>query len=504
MTVMKTPQRATARQWTGLAILLLPVLLVAIDNTVLDVALPDISSALEPSGVQLLWIVDIYPLVLAALLVAMGSVADRVGRRLLLLVGSVGFTVVSAVAAFAPTAEFLIGARAVQGFFGAMLMPSTMSLLRTMFADRGQRRLAVAIWASAFAAGSALGPVVGGFLLAQWWWGSVFLLAVPMLIPLLLLLPLTVAESRNPQPGAVDLVGILLSLAAMAPAVFGIKEIAVGNLIGIPALAVGVGCGVLFVRRQLRSPAPMLEMRLFARAEFSASVAVNLLSVIALVGGLFFISQHLQLVLGQTPLQAGLTLLPGLIAAVVSGLAVVPLAQRSRPGVILPAFLLIAAVGYAIIALLNAALTVPAFVIAFTALGIGVGAAETVSNDLILSCVPADKSGAASAVSETAYELGAVLGTATLGSIITASYRAAVVLPPGLSAEQQDAARGTIGGAAAVAAQLNPDAAQQLMVSARHAFDSGVALTAGTGAVLVVAAAVIAARALRVPRATRA
>lgn len=491
--------RAGRRQWAALVVLMLPVLLISVDNTVLNFALPAISKALEPSGVGLLWIIDAYPLVLAGLLVTMGSLADRIGRRRLLLIGSSGFAAVSILAAFAPTSELLIAARVALGFFGAMLMPSTLSLLRSIFLNRDQRRFAIAVWASGFAAGSALGPIVGGLVLAHWWWGSVFLIAVPVLVPLVILTPILIPESRDPHPGRIDVPSILLSLAAMAPAVYGIKSLANDGFqaTGVIALLAGLACGVLFVRRQLRQDNPMLDVRLFRRGSFSGAVCVNLLSVVALVGGLFFVSQHLQLVLGQDPVEAGLTLLPGLVVMIGAGLVIVPIARRVRPSIVIPIALLISAAGYAGIAILGGNLSVGTFVVAFIALGAGIGAAETVSNELIIATAPQEKAGAASAVSETAYELGAVLGTAILGTIITASYRASVVLPAGLTGDQARAAGETIGGAAAVAGSLPATQANALMESARHAFDSGVGLTSGIGAALVVLAAVIAATALR-------
>ena len=227
--------RAPRRAWLALAVLMLPTLLVSVDNTVLSFALPAISRDLAPTAAQQLWIIDAYPLVLAGLLVAMGSAGDRYGRRRMLLIGSIGFTVLSVAAAFAPTAEALIAARAALGFFGAMLMPSTLSLLRTVFTDREQRRLAIAIWASGFAAGAALGPIVGGVLLEHFHWGSVFLLAVPVLVPMLILVPLLIPESRDPSPGRIDLVSTLLSLAAMGPVVYGIKSLATEGFTAVGA-----------------------------------------------------------------------------------------------------------------------------------------------------------------------------------------------------------------------------------------------------------------------------
>jgi DHA2 family multidrug resistance protein-like MFS transporter len=491
--------RAGRRAWFALAVLMLPVLLVSVDNTVLNFALPAISSALTPTGTQLLWIVDIYPLVLAGLLVSMGSLGDRIGRRRLLLIGSIGFGVVSVAAAFAPSAELLIAARAALGFFGVMLMPSTLSLLRNIFLDRDQRRFAIAVWASGFAAGSALGPIVGGIILEHFAWGAVFLLAVPVLLPLVVLAPFLIPESKDPNPGRIDVPSILLILLTMTPLVFSIKHLAEAgfDLLTVVSMVVGVVSGVLFIRRQLRLEHPLLDLSLFRRASFSGAVVINLLSVTALVGGLFFVSQHLQLVLGLQPLDAGLVLLPGLIVMIIAGLVIVPISKRVRPGIVVPIALVVSAVGYASIAITGGDVSALGIGLAFVALGLGIGSAETVSNELVIASAPPEKAGAASGVSETAYELGAVLGTATLGTVLTASYRSTVVLPDGLTAAQQQAAGETLGGAANVAEQLPGDLAGALMDSARHAFDSGVGVAAWIGVGLIVAAMLVAAIGLR-------
>nr|WP_246284560.1 MFS transporter [Gordonia asplenii] len=476
-----------------MAVLLLPVLLVSIDNTVLSFALPQISTTLSPSGTQMLWIIDIYPLVLAALLVPMGSFADRFGRRRMLLIGGAGFTVVSVVAAFAPTAAALIAARAAMGIFGAMLMPSTLSLVRNIFTDRNERRIAIAIWAAGFAAGAALGPIVGGFLLEHFWWGSVFLLAVPVLVPLLVLGPIFLPESRNQTPGPIDFPSIAMVFVAMGSLVLGIKEIAADGVtvLSLAIVALGVAMGVAFVRRQLSLPTPMLDMSLFTRRAFSGAVLVNLLSVFALVGFLYFASQELQLVHGLSPMTAGLVLIPGLIGMVVAGLGSVPAVNRWRPVVVVCFGLALSAVGYALIAGATGSLAV--LIGAFTVMAIGIGATETVSNDLIVSAVPAEKSGAASAISETAYEFGAVLGTAVLGSVLNAIYRSKVQSGSGVDASAVD----TLGGAHETATGLPAEHASSLIASANDAFASGVGATAGIGALVMIAALGLAAGMLR-------
>ncbi|WP_304502139.1 MFS transporter [Brachybacterium sp. FME24] len=491
--------RGSAARWWALVVLMLPVLLIAVDNTVLAFALPAISEALTPSGQQLLWIVDAYPLILAGLLVPMGSLGDRVGRRRLLLIGALGFTVISAAAAFSPTAELLIAGRVLMGFFGAMLMPATLSLIRNIFTDPTQRRTAIAIWAAGFSGGAALGPIVGGFLLEHFAWGSVFLLAVPVMLPLLLLGPLLVPESKDPTPGPVDPISIALALLTMTPLVYAIKAVAGSGLSAIAVLsaAVALASGFAFVRRQLTRAQPMLDVTLFARPVFTGAVSANLLSVFSLVGFLYFISQHLQLVSGRSPMEAGLVLLPGLLVTVAAGLLVVRLVRRISPATAVTGGLLLNASGYLLVAITGSWGSDLTLLIAFALLGAGVGAAETISNDLILSAVPAEKAGAASAISETAYETGAVLGTAVLGSLLNAAYRRHVDLPAQLTASQRESASETLGGATGVAEELPEASARSLLESAHHAFDSGVVLTSSIGAGLMVLAAVIAHRTLR-------
>lgn len=500
MTVTELTAPASARlRWVALAVLMLPVLLVAIDNTVLAFAVPMISEALRPTGVELLWIVDVYPLVLAGLLVPMGSLGDRFGRRRMLLIGATGFAVISAIAAFVPTAGALIAARAAMGFFGAMLMPATLSLIRNIFIDAQERRIAIAIWAAGFSGGAALGPIVGGFLLEHFWWGSVFLLAIPLLLPLLVAGLKLLPESKDPNPGPIDPLSIVLVLAAMTSLVWSIKSVAVHGFTTTVTATVllAIVAGTWFVRRQLNRATPMLDVRLFANPVFSGSVAANLLSIFSLVGFLFFVSQHLQLVSGKTPVEAGLVLLPGLAVTVIAGLLVVKVVRRVRPGTVVVAGLLLNAVGYSLVMVSGETGSDLGLLIAFALLGAGVGAAETISNDLILSSVPAEKAGAASAISETAYEVGSVLGTAVLGGLLTAIYRGGVALPTSLTAEQAATAGETLGGATDVARSLPAEAAAELLESARAAFDSGVVVTSAIGVALMIGAAVLAGVTLR-------
>jgi MFS transporter, DHA2 family, multidrug resistance protein len=332
--------RAGHREWLGLAVLFLPTLLVAVDNTVLSFALPAISRALEPSATQLLWIVDVYPLALAGLLVTMGTLGDRIGRRRLLLLGVTGFGAVSAVAAFATDAAQLVAARALLGVFGAMLMPSTLALLRTLFVDRVQRRLALAIWATGFAAGAALGPVLGGVLLEHAWWGSVFLVNTPVMVPLLAVATVLLPESRTDAPGRLDLLGLVLSLLTMVPLVLAVKTFGTDLPLALAELTVAVAGGVLFVARararRRAGQEPLLDVELFAQPLFRMAALANATTMFAYTGLLFLLAQYLQLVAGLSPLQAGLLLVPGSLVTMVAGVGAARLARYASFRVLVP------------------------------------------------------------------------------------------------------------------------------------------------------------------------
>jgi len=497
MSVFTKPSSAAEmshrRQWAALAVLMLPVLLISVDNTVLSFALPLITEDLGPSASMQLWIADIYALVLAALLVTMGSLSDRFGRRRLLVIGAVGFALVSIAAAFATTPEQLVAARAALGLFGAMLMPATLSLLRNIFVDPMRRRKAIAIWATGFAAGSSLGPILGGVLLENFHWGSVFFIAVPILLPLLVLYRFLLPESKDPHPGPIDLASVGLSFVGMFLVVWSIKTLAHDGVTGWPISAAVVGAAAIawFIIRQLRADVPLLDVRLFKRLPFTASVLANFLSVVSLIAFIFFVSQHLQLVLGLSPMHAGLVLLPGAVLSASAGIGVVRLSKTFTPKWLMAVGLSLVAVGFLAVFVLRADFTVAAILLAFGFIEIGVGMSQTLSNDTIIGSVPPTKAGAASAISETAYELGAVVGTATLGTMITAFYRANMNVPAGLTAEQAAMAGETIGGAAAVVQEVPSGLAEQVMEAARQAFDSGIGWLGIAGAALALGAAVI-------------
>ncbi len=285
MTTYETTAKAGRREWIGLGVLLLPLLLVSMDVSVLYFAVPFISRDLEPSSTQQLWIFDVYGFVLAGLLITMGSLGDRIGRRRLLLIGAASFSLASLGAAYAHSAWQLIAARAVLGIAGATLMPSTLALIRNLFHDEAQRRTAIAIWTGGTMSGIALGPVLSGFLLGHFWWGSVFLINVPFMVMLLTLAPVLVPEFRAPQAGRFDLLGSALSLGAVLPAIYGVKEIAADGVdaVRLSCIAAGAVVGGLFLLRQLRSGHPMIDLKLFRGRGFSGSVLMNLVAMFAVV-----------------------------------------------------------------------------------------------------------------------------------------------------------------------------------------------------------------------------
>ena len=300
---MKRPGR-----WLALAVLVLAVLLVAVDATVLGLATPYISEDLKPSGTQLLWIGDVYSFVIAGLLVSMGSLGDRIGRKKLLLIGATAFGAISVLNAYATTPEMMIVARALLGVAGATLMPATLALIRNLFHDPRERSLAVGIWGAMASAGTAVGPVVGGFLLEHFWWGSVFLINLPVMAVLVLVGIKLLPESRNPDAGPWDLVSVVLSLVGMVGVVYAIKEAAThGFALGHrspPACSARPPCTASSAGSS-RSPPPLLDMRLFRHRGFSGAVLADLLTILGLSGLVFFLSQYLQLVQGRRAVRGG-------------------------------------------------------------------------------------------------------------------------------------------------------------------------------------------------------
>lgn len=487
--------RAGTREWLGLLVLCLPTLVLAIDTTVLYLALPNIGTDLQPTGNQTLWIIDIFGFLLAGLLIAMGTLGDRIGRRKLLMIGAAGFAATSLLAAYANSAEMLIVARALLGISGATLMPSTLSLIRNMFADARQRTQAVGIWSAFFASGAAIGPPIGGLMLAEFWWGSVFLLAVPVMALLLIAGPLLLPEYRSPSAHRLDLPSVVLSLTAIIAVIWAIKELAADGVRLLPAAVLVAGgiLGVLFVRRQPRIPDPLLDVSLFRRREFSVTLVVLMVGIGVLGGVYLFIAQYLQLIKDQSPLEAGLWLLPAaFFMMVTAGLAAL-LTKWFRPGLVVSVSLLMVATGQFLLLAVGPTDSVWVLVFALSVLAGGIGPLIALGTDLVIGAAPAERSGSAAATSETASEFGLALGIALLGSIGVGVYRAKMddAVPAGLPPEAAEAASETLPGAIAVAEELPPDAARALVDQATGFFMDGFHASAvACGALVLVLAAV--------------
>ncbi len=465
------------------------VLLLAIDGTVLYLAVPSMIEDLEPSATQVLWIGDIYSLALAGLLVTMGNLADRIGRKRLLLIGTTAFGLASALAAFAPSAELLITARALLGVAGATIMPSTLSMIRNVFPDAAERTRAVAIWSSASAGGLALGPLVGGLLLERFWWGSVFLINVPVMLVLLVAGIVLLPESRNPEPGRFDLASAALSMLMIVPLVYCIKN-AVSHgvdVVTVTTALVGVVAGWVFVRRQLRLKDPLIDIELFRNPAFSGAVLANMIAIFALVGLLFFFSQYLQLARGFGPLKAGLAEMPVMLASMVVVVVVGTAMARLGRGRAIAAGLALTAAGLALVAVAERADSYVWLALTLIPVGLGVGLAMTLTTDAVITAVPARKAGAASAISETAYELGVSLGIAVLGSIVALSYRSALPELSALPAEVRGAVEDSLASALNV---LEPSSA--LAEAAREAFIAAMQTTSLVAAAITAVAALIA------------
>jgi DHA2 family multidrug resistance protein-like MFS transporter len=495
------PPLAGRREWIGLGVLALACLLYVMDLTVLHLAVPALSDALRPTSAQLLWIIDIYGFFVAGFLITMGTLGDRIGRRKLLLIGAALFGATSVMAAFSTSAEMLIVSRALLGIAGATIGPSTLSLIFAMFQDPRQRSVAIGIWISAFSAGSAIGPLLGGVLLEQFWWGSVFLLALPVMALLLVLGPIVLPEYRDENAGRLDLVSAAMSLVAVLSVIFGLKQIAQDGVSPLPVATVvaGLAIGALWARRQLRSADPMIDLRLFRIPAFRASLVVNFLAIFVAVGYFLFVAQYLQLVVGLSPLVAGAWSLPSALAFIVGSNAAPRIVRRIRPANLMGVALALAAVGLAILTQVSGADGLPIVVIASVVISLGLAPVFGLTTELIVGSAPPERAGAASGMSETFFELGGALGISILGSIGTAIYRGTIAqqLPAGVPAEAAAAARDTLGAATGVAQELPGAVGAALLEIARGAFVSGMQVTSWISVAVAVLVAGIALVALR-------
>ncbi|CAM5228082.1 MFS transporter [Streptomyces aurantiogriseus] len=490
---------AGANRWIVLVVLCVSLLLVAVDATVLHVAVPAVTEDLRPGAIELLWIVDTYPLVCASLLILFGTLGDKVGRRRVLLLGYALFGVASAMAAFAGSAEVLIVARALLGVGGAMIMPATLSILRQVFPDRRERALAIGIWSAVAAVGAAVGPLLGGFLLEHFWWGSVFLVNIPLMLVSLPVGRLLLPESRGAGDGPWDVVGALMAAAGLFGVVLGVKRLGggeVGAFTLVPLVA-GVALILVFVRRQRRRTHPLVDLRMFGRPAFSTSVGCIVLAMLALVGLELIAAQYLQLVLGLSPLETGLRLLPLTFAAMAAGLAGARLLRRFGPRRMVSGGFCLTAAAVLTLTAMGEADNTGLLLFGFVLLGFGLETTLFAAYESMLSEAPPEQAGGAAAIGETSYQLGAGIGIALLGSVMNAAYAPGLSSVPGVPASASAAAGHSLGEAYEVAGRLGGPAGVALRQTARDCFVHGLHVTLLVSAGLLLLGAVMA---LRLPR----
>jgi MFS transporter, DHA2 family, multidrug resistance protein len=466
------------RAWLGLALLILPVLPVSMDNSVLYLAMPTVTERLAPSATQQLWILDIYAFLMAGLLITMGNLGDRIGRRIVLLGGATVFGLASVLAAFAPNAGALIAARALMGLGGAMLLPSSLALISWLFTEPRARATAIAVWTAFMAGGSAIGPIIGGVLLHKFWWGSVFLINTPVFLVLLALGPFLLPEHRAARRGPLDLPSVVLSIAGILPVVYAVKEAAAAGMTVSTAMAGVVGMLVLlvFVWRQRRLAEPLLDLQLFRHGRFRLAVSSSLAGTLSGGGMGSLTAIYLQSVAGRNALDAALLGIPGAMAVCVFSMSGAGVARRlgvyNAFGVGLGA----AAVGNLLLLGISADSGIAWYVAGSTIAGIGYGIVLTLVPDLAVAAVPPKRAGSAVGISETSIELGNALGLSLLGSLAALVFRSGGDFAPTLG---ETLARTCDDPALA-------HAAQRSFVTGMH-----VATTTGAGLLVLAAAAAV-------------
>lgn len=488
-------ERATRRTWLGLVALCLPVLIVSMDVSVLFFAAPDIAATLRPTATQQLWIFDVYGFVLSGLLLTMGALGDRFGRRRLLVLGALAFSAASVIAAWSASPEGLIAARALMGVGGATLMPSTLALIRNLFHDPAERARAVGIWSAVLATGVGVGPVVAGVLLAHFWWGSVFLINLPVMLALVVVAPFVLPESRGSR-SRVDLLSAVLVLGAVLPLIHGLQGLAADgwSLENLAYAVSGLAVGVAFVARQRRTEHPLLDLDLLSRKGVRPSVVVNVVAQLALMGNAILLTQYLQSVLGMSALRSALwSLAPTVVVGVAAPLAGVLSARIGRP-LVMAVGLVIAAGGFAELVATRPASTIWTALVGATLVAAGLVAVLTLVTEFVIGAVPAARAGTMSGMLETTSEFAGALGMAVLGSVVNAAYRSEMASTAGPAGQ-------TLAGAVVRSHELGGAAGAALLHAARAAYVTAMHRADLVAIVILVLGAVLAAT--RLPRKPR-
>jgi DHA2 family multidrug resistance protein-like MFS transporter len=496
----EVPVRAGRREWTGLAVLALPTFVVAIDLFVLMLALPSLSADLGANSVQQLWITDIYGFLLAGFTITLGTLGDRIGRRKLLMIGAVAFAIASLSCAYATSVWMLIAARALLGIAGATISPCTLALIGTIFRDPKQRATAFGVWGGVFTLGAIFGPIIGGALLARFWWGSVFLLGPPIMVLAIVLGVWVLPEYRDSRAGRLDPASVVLSLMAVLPIIYAIKELARDGWAVVPIVAgvVGLTAGAVFVRRQRGLTSPVLDLSLFRDRVIGSSLAGQLAFSSFGAGFNLFLVLYFQLVAGMSTLQAGLAMVPGMITAAL-GFQIGPkLAGRFRPGNVIAGGLALEAIVLVSLTQFNATSGTVALIIGFALTAFGIGSVGLGTN-LVVGSAPPEKMGNAGSMAQLANEFGGMLGIALFGTLGTVVYRSQIhdAIPADIAGPSAATAGDSLAGATTVAGGLPERQGAALLTAAREAFTSGLHTVVAVGAVVIAGAALLIARNLR-------
>ncbi|MEV0646453.1 MFS transporter [Phytomonospora sp. NPDC050363] len=496
---IETVPKAGIRQWLGLAALALPTLLIALDQSVLFLALPHLAEGLNPTGTQMLWIMDVYGFLIAGFLITMGTLGDRIGRRKLLMIGAAAVGATSLLAAYSGSAEQLIVARGLLGIAAATLMPSSLALIGNMFSDPHQRGRAIAVWAGCFMGGTALGPVVGGALLEQFWWGSVFLIGLPVMAVLLVVAPMLLPEYKNPDAGRIDLLSVVLSLAAILPIIYGLKELARHGFdpLAAGALAAGLAIGVAFLSRQRKLAAPLLDLKLFKVGAFSAALMILLVAMLGTGGGYLYITGFLQMVEGLSPLEAGLWIVPSAAASILAAQVAPVLAKRYSLSSVIGGSLIIGTAGYVLLSFVDPTGAMPTLIAGSVIIFIGVGTIGALGTNLVVGSVPARQGGSAAALSSISGDLGTALGVALLGSLGGLVYRNTIHPPADIPTTAAQAGEKSMEDAIAATNALPDPAGQALLTAAGDAYTNGLNTIGIACAIIAAASAAIAFGVLR-------
>ncbi|OSQ29112.1 MFS transporter [Thalassospira sp. MCCC 1A03138] len=490
----QTDNKATRREWIGLLVLTLPCLLIAMDMTVLHLAVPALTASLNPTSDQLLWIVDIYGFFIAGSLITMGTLGDRIGRRKLLMIGGGCFGAASVLAAFSDTPEMLIFARGVLGIAGATLMPSTLSLIRSMFHNDKERSFAIAAWMTTFMVGTAAGPLLGGLVLSYFWWGAVFLLNVPVMGLLLIVAPILLPEHKAESFGRLDLFSAALSLGSVLAIIYGVKVIAAYGFgsDALAALVFGLLGAWVFIRRQRKLADPLLDLDLLKQKTIALPIVIQTAVIFAGMAYFLFLSQALQLVIGLTPIQAGLSMLPATVAGIVGSMGAPVLMGRFKPGQVMTGALILTAAGFGMLSWPGSVVSLYVLVAGATIFSLGITPVAMICTDMVVASAPSDRAGSAAAMSETSAELGGALGIAILGSVGTAIYRDVMIeaVPTWIGNEAADAIRSTLGGAVNALHDLPATISSDILPLARAAFTDGLQVISIICTILMVLSAI--------------